>query len=103
MADEAKAAKAKVDKAPKRNTGADASGMGFTTPPAKRQHSGKPANTTPLADDLSGTLIYMNSDMMPSVNEANPVMRLCATRQCIGCNCPHSSACKMIHDLDITK
>jgi hypothetical protein len=103
VADEAKAAKAKAAKAPKRSTGADASGMGFTTPDAKRQRSRNPADATPLADDLSGTLIYTGSDMMPSVNEANPARRLCAACQRIGCNCPRGSTCKMIHDLDITK
>jgi hypothetical protein len=41
--------------------------------------------------------------MMPSVNEANPAMRLCAARQRVGHNCPQGSTCKMIHDLDITK
>ena len=40
---------------------------------------------------------------MPSVYEANPAMRLCATRQRVGHNCPRGSTCKMIHDLDITK
>jgi hypothetical protein len=103
MADEAKAAKAKVDKAPKRNTGFDASAPGFTTPDAKCLHSGKLANATPSADDLSSTLIYTGSDMMPSVNEANPAMQLCAARQRVGCNRPGGSTCKMIHDLDITK
>jgi hypothetical protein len=103
MADEAKAAKAKVDKAPKCNPGSDASAMGFTTPDAKRQHSGKPTNATPLAGNLSSTLIYMGSAMMPSVNKANHAIRLCAARQCVGFNCPRGSTCKMIHDLDITK
>jgi hypothetical protein len=83
MADEAKAAKAKVDKAPKCNAGPNTPGMGFTTPDAQCQCSGKPADATPLADDLSGTLIYTGSNMMPSVNEANPTMRLCATHQCL--------------------
>ena len=41
--------------------------------------------------------------MMPSVNEANPAMRLCTARQHVGRNCPRGSTCKMIHDLDITK
>ena len=100
MADEAKA---KVNKAPTCNTGPDAPWMGFTTPDAKRQHSGKLADTTPLAGNLSGTLIYTGTNMMPSINEANPTMQLCTARQRIGHNCPRSPACKMIHDLDITK
>jgi hypothetical protein len=53
MADEAKAARAKVDKAPERTTGPNASAMGFTTPDAKCQRSCKPAIATPLADNLS--------------------------------------------------
>jgi hypothetical protein len=40
--------------------------------------------------------------MMPSINEANPAMRLCAACHRVGRNCPRSSACKMIHNLDIT-
>ena len=92
-----------VDKAPKCTTGHDASPMGFMTPNAKRQHSGKPADATPLANDLSGTLVYTGFDMMPSIKEANPAMRLCAARQRVRCNCPRGSSCKIIHDLDITK
>ena len=41
--------------------------------------------------------------MMPTVNEANPAMRLCAARHRIGRNCPRGNLCKMIHDLDIDK
>ena len=103
MADEAKTARSKIDKAPKRTAGPDSSAMGFTSADAKRQSTGKPVDTTPLADDLSGTLIYTGTDMMPSVNEANPSMRLCAACQRVGRNCPRGSTCKMIHDLDITK
>jgi hypothetical protein len=99
----AKAAKAKVNKAPKHNAAPDALGLGFTTPNTKCQHSGKLADATPLADNLLGTLIYMGSNIMPSINEANPAMRICAAHQRVSCNCPRSSACKMIHDLDITK
>ena len=103
MADEAKTARSKLDKAPKRTAGLDSSAMGFTAADAKRQRTGKPVDTTPSADDLSGTLIYSGTDMMPSVNEANPAMRLCAARQRVGRNCPRGSTCKMIHELDITK
>jgi hypothetical protein len=103
MADEARVARSKVDKTPKRTSRPNASALGFTSPDAKRQRSGKPADTTPSADDLSGTLIYTGTDMMPSINEANPAMRLCAARQRVGRNCPRGSTCKMIHDMDITK
>ena len=41
--------------------------------------------------------------MMPTVNEANPSLRLCAGRQRVGRNCPRGSSCLMIHDLDIAK
>jgi hypothetical protein len=41
--------------------------------------------------------------MMPTVNEANPSLRLCVGRQRVGRNCPHDSSCLMIHDLDIAK
>jgi hypothetical protein len=77
--------------------------MGFKSPDVKRQRSGKPADATPSTEDLSGTLIYKGSDMMPSVNEANSAMRLCAAHQRVGRNCPQGSTCKMIHDLDIAK
>ena len=40
---------------------------------------------------------------MPSVNEANPALRLCASRHRDGKHCPRGPSCKMIHDLDITK
>jgi hypothetical protein len=77
--------------------------MGLITPDAKCQHTGKPDDALPLADDLSGTLIYTGNNMMPSVKEANPAMWLCTARHRVGRNCPRGSACKMIHDLDITK
>ena len=79
QADEAKATKAKFDKAPKHGNGSDAPGMGLVAHDTMRQHTGKPGNATPSADELSGTLIYTGTDMMPSVNEANPAMRLCAS------------------------
>ena len=41
--------------------------------------------------------------MMPSINKANPAMRLCAARHCLGCNCPHNASCKMIQKLDIAE
>jgi hypothetical protein len=57
MANEAKAAKAKVEKTSKHNAGIDAPGTGLITPDAKLQHTGKPGNALPSADNLSGTLI----------------------------------------------
>jgi hypothetical protein len=103
QADEAKVAKAKLDKAPKRTTGVDTTSTGFVTPDTKRACLGKPGDAVPSADDLSGTLVYTGADMMPTVNEANPSLRLCARRQHVGRNCPRGSSCLMIHDLDITK
>jgi hypothetical protein len=88
QADKAKATKNKLDKAPKRNAGSDTSGLGVITPDTKRQHIGKPGNAVPSTDNLFGTLIYKGTDMMPTVNEANPTLHLCAGRHCMGCNCP---------------
>ena len=103
QADEVKAAKAKLDRAPKRMASNDNAGMGFVTSDPKRQRNGKPGDSTPSPDDLSGTLVYTGSDMMPTVSEANPSLRLCAARQRVGRNCPRGTSCMMIHDLDITK
>jgi len=103
QADEAKAAKAKLDRTPKRMASNDNAGMGFVTPEPKRQRNSKPGDSTPSPDDLSGTLVYTGSDMMPTVSEANPSLRLCAARQRVGRNCPRGTSCMMIHDLDITK
>jgi hypothetical protein len=103
QADEAKAAKAKLDKGAKRVTGKDTAGAGFVTPDPKRSRTIKPGDTTPSPDDLSGTLLYTGADMMPTVSEATPSLRLCAARQRVGRNCPRGSSCMMIHDLDISK
>ena len=103
QADEAKAAKARVDRAPKRTASNDNAGMGFAAPDHKRQRNSKPGDSTPSPDDLSGTLVYTGSDMMPTVSEANPSLRLCAARQRVGRSCPRGTSCMMIHDLDITK
>jgi len=103
QAEEAKSAKSKLDKAAKRPAVTDTYGSGLIAPDTKRQHTGKPGDTTPSSNDLSGTLIYTGNDMMPSVNEANPAMRLCAARHHVGRNCPRGNLCKMIHDLDINK
>ena len=48
-------------------------------------------------------LIYTSTDMMPSVNEANPTMRLCTTHHCVGRNRCCGTFCKIIHDLDMEK
>jgi hypothetical protein len=77
--------------------------VGFVTPDAKRARLGKPGDAARSADDLSGTLVYTGADMMPTVNEANPSLRLCAGCQRVGRNCPRGSSCLMIHDLDIAK
>ena len=103
QADEAKTAKAKLDKGAKRSTGNDNAGPGFVTPDPKRSRTGKPGDTMPSPDDLSGTLVYTGADMMPTVSEATPSLRLCAARQRVGRNCPRGSSCMMIHDLDISK
>jgi hypothetical protein len=68
QADEAKAAKAKLDKMPKHTTGHDPHGLGLITPDTKCQRSPKPGNATPSGDDLNGTLVYTGTDMMPTVN-----------------------------------
>jgi hypothetical protein len=78
QADEAKIAKAKLDKAPKRTAGVDTTSAWFVTPDAKRTRPGKSGDAAPSPDDLSGTLVYTGSDMMLTVNEANPSLRLCA-------------------------
>ena len=56
QADKAKTAKSKLDKAPKRAAGPEASGTGLITPDAKRQCTGKCSSVTPSADDLAGIL-----------------------------------------------
>ena len=40
---------------------------------------------------------------MPTVNESNPSLHICAARQCVGRHCPRSTSCPMIHDTDIAK
>jgi hypothetical protein len=103
QADEAKTAKAKLKKAPKHAATPEASGMGLVTPDAKCQRTGKPSSVTPSVDDLASMLIYSGTDMMPSVNKANPAMRLCTVCPRVGHHCPCGTDCKLIHDLDITK
>jgi hypothetical protein len=103
QADKAKAAKTKPDKTPKRHTGHDPHGSGLITPNTKRQHGPKLGEATPSGDALNGTLVYTSTNMMPTVNETNLSLRLCAARQCVGCHCPRDTSCMMIHDMDVTK
>jgi hypothetical protein len=63
----------------------------------------KPSDVTPSSDDLNGKLVYTGIDMMPTVNESNLSLRLCAACQCVGCHCPSGALCMMIHNTDITK
>jgi hypothetical protein len=99
QADEAKVARTKLDKTSTRPTGTDASGARLITPDSKSQRVGKTNDNAPAINDLMGTLIYTGADMMPSVNETNPALRLCAACQRVGRNCPWGAICKMIHDL----
>jgi hypothetical protein len=101
--DEAKAAKAKMEKTPKRTAGLDPHGSGLVTPDPKRQCGSKPGDATPSGDDLNSTLVYTGTNMMPAVNETNLSLRLCAARQRVGRHCPRGASCMMIHDMDITK
>jgi hypothetical protein len=55
------------------------------------------------SNNLNGTLIYTGTDMMPTVNESNLSLSLCAARQCMGRHCPRGTLCMMIHDTYITK
>ena len=103
QADEAKVAKAKLDKMPKRTASLDPHGSGLITPDPKRQRGSKPGDTTPSSEDLNGTLVYTGTDMMPTVNETNLSLRLCAARQRVGRHCPRGTSCMMIHETDITK
>jgi hypothetical protein len=103
QADEAKAAKAKLDKTPKRTASLDHHGLGLITPDTKRQRGSKPGDITPSGDDLNGTLVYTGTDMMLTVNETNLSLYLCAARQRVGRHCPRDASCMMIHNMDITK
>ena len=71
QADKVKTAKAKNDKRPKHTTGMDHPGSSAVTPATKCQCSQKTPNMTPSADDLSGTLLYTGTNMLPSVNDQN--------------------------------
>jgi hypothetical protein len=103
QANKAKTAKAKLDKAPKRSASNDHDGTGLVTPDSRRQRGPKPGEFTPSSDDLNGTLIYTGTNMTPTINKSNLSLRLCATRQRVGCHCPRGALCMMIHDMDITK
>jgi hypothetical protein len=103
QADEAKAAKAKLDKVTKCTADHDPLGLGLFTPDTKRQQGSKPSNVTPSSDDLNGMLVHTGTDTMPTVNDSNLSLRLCAARQRVGRHCPRGASCMMIHDMDITK
>jgi hypothetical protein len=92
-----------LDRTPKRSASLDPLGAGLITPDPKRQRGSKPTDATPTNDDLNGTLVYSGTDMMPTVNETNLSLRLCAARQRVGRHCPRGASCMMIHDTDITK
>jgi hypothetical protein len=72
QANEAKATKAKHDKTPKCTAGTDPPGGSLVIPDPKHQRSSITTDSTPSAEDLSGTLIYTGTNMVPSVNEPNP-------------------------------
>jgi hypothetical protein len=103
QANEAKAAKAKLDKAPKHTAGHNQSGPCLVTPDTKCQQGSKPGDATPSNDNLSSTLVYIGTDMMPAVNESNLSLRLCAAHQRVGHHCPRDTSCMVIHDTDISK
>jgi hypothetical protein len=84
QADEAEAARTKLNKTSKRPAGTDTSEAGLIMPDSKHQRIGKTNDAAPTTDDLIGTLIYTGADMMPSINEANPALCLCATHQHMG-------------------
>jgi hypothetical protein len=92
-----------MDRAPKCSAGLDPHGAGLITPYTKRQRGSKPTDATPTNDNLNGILVYTGTDMMPTVNETNLSLRLCAARQRVGHHCPRGASCMMIHDTDITK
>jgi hypothetical protein len=103
QADKTKAAKVKLDKVPKRTAGHNPLGSGLITPDTKRQRGLKPGDVIPSNNNLNGTLVYTVTDMMPTVNESNLSLRLCAARQRVGRHCPRGTSCLMIHNTDITK
>ena len=81
QANDAKTARAKLDKTPKRPAGTDTSGARLIMLNSKCQCISKTNGATPSANELTGTLIYTGADMMPSANKANPALHLCATHQ----------------------
>jgi hypothetical protein len=103
QADKAKATKAKPNKAPKHSDGHDPLSSGLVTPDTKRQQGLKSSDATLSSSDLNGTLMYTGTNMMPTVNESNLSLHLCATHQRVGRHCPRGTACMMIHDTDVTK
>jgi hypothetical protein len=102
QANEAKAARAKVKKVPKHTAGHGPLSSGLVTPDTKHQQGSKHSNVTP-SSDVNCTLVYTGTDMMPTVNESNLSLRLCAASQLVGRHCPRGASCMMIHNTDITK
>jgi hypothetical protein len=47
--------------------------------------------------------VYTGTNMMPTVNESNLSLRLCAACQRMDRHCPRGASFMMIHDTDITK
>jgi hypothetical protein len=76
---------------------------GLVTPDTKRQCGGKSTNTTPSSNDLTGNIVYNDTNMMPTVNKKNLFLCLCAARQHVGRDSPCGDLCMMIHDMDISK
>jgi hypothetical protein len=92
-----------MDRTPKRSSGINPQGAGIITPDHKRQRSSKTTDATPTNDDLNGMLVYTGTDMMPTVNETNLSLHLCAACQRLGRHCPRGASCMMIHNTDIAK
>ncbi len=73
QAKEAKATKAKLDKALKRTANHDHPGLGLISPDTKRQQGLKPGNVMPSSNNLNGTLVYTGTNMMPTItNPTSP-------------------------------
>jgi hypothetical protein len=88
---------------PKHTAGHDHTCTGLMTPDTIHQQGLKPGNASPSSNNLNSTLVYSGTNMMPTINESNLSLRLCAARQRMGHHCPRGTSCMMIHDTDITK
>jgi len=99
QADKLKQAKSKLDQL-KRAAPVD----NHRGQPSSNPKKARPSVITPTADNLAGTFIFKGrpDEMMPSINEANPTLRLCASCQHNGKHCPHSLSCNIIHNLGIS-